>query len=300
MLRRSRESSLCGCAVLMSILPNDGDVSNARRYWRICVEQLTQVVVEEYALGVEGRPHAPEVVPARIEFGQFPGAARVYLAPVRSPLVAFEDFLDVPEVCFIGHTPVHMRGDIGRLALVSRAEPDVIGMHETALQREVDFELVPLDTLLNFGYYRARVLCRNVVLHLLEAHPAGCSEQAMAIVDLFDVGDRLPGDATDRLAEAGHQAAGLGEQPEDAVLQYNLIEAAPEAACGLRVCCFFDEFSLHPVCIREPVEFEVAVLLLVLFQVGDAVGQFCAEGLEMHTFGGYHAQLHLCDDPERS
>src|SRR5260370_2374103 len=192
MLRRSRESSLCGCAVLMSILPNDGDVSNARRYWRICVEQLTKVVGKKVDLGIEGLPHAPEVVPARIEFGQFPGAARVYLAPVRSTLVAFEDFLDVPEVCFIGHTAGHMRGDIGRLAPVSRAEPDVVGVHETALQREVDLELVPLDTLLNFGYYRARVLCRNVVLHLLEAHPAGRGEQAVAIVDLFDVGDIPP------------------------------------------------------------------------------------------------------------
>src|SRR5258708_20214128 len=99
MLRRSRESSLCGCAVLMSILPNDGDVSNARRYWRICVEQLTQVVVEKYALGIEGRPHPPEVVPARIEFGQLPGAAHLYLAPVRSPLAPFADFLPRPAVC---------------------------------------------------------------------------------------------------------------------------------------------------------------------------------------------------------
>src|SRR5260370_10224554 len=115
MLRRSREFSLCGCAVLMSILPNDGDVSNARRYWRICVEQLTQVVVEEYALGVEGRPHAPEVVPARIEFGQCPGAARVYLAPVRSPLVAFEDFLERPEGWFIGHSPGHMCGVVASM-----------------------------------------------------------------------------------------------------------------------------------------------------------------------------------------
>src|SRR5258708_35805074 len=234
MLRRSRESSLCGCAVLMAILPDDRDVSNARRYWRICVEQLTQVVVEKYALGIEGRPHAPEVVPARIEFGQLPGAAHVYLAPVRSPLVAFEDFLDVPEVCFIGHTPVHMRGDIGRLALVSRAEPDVVGVHETALQREVDLELVPLDTLLNFGYYRARVLCRNVVLHLLEAHPAGRGEQAVAIFDLFDVGGIPPPEAADWLAVVEPQAARLGDAPDPPVVQYKLFEHDPEATFGLK------------------------------------------------------------------
>src|SRR5215470_2733865 len=149
MLHRSRESSLCGCTVLM---PNDGGVSDSGRYWRVRVEQLTQVVVEKYALGIEGRPDAPEVVPARVEFGQLPCAARVYLAPVRPSLVAFEDLLDVPEVWFIGHTTVHMRGDVGRLALVSRAEPDVVGMHETALQREVDLELVALDTLLNLCY----------------------------------------------------------------------------------------------------------------------------------------------------
>ncbi len=44
----------------------------------------------------------------------------------------------------------------------------------------------------------------------------------------------------------------------------------------------------------------MAVLLLIALQVGDAVGKASAVGLEMHTFGGYHAQLEFRDDTERS
>ncbi len=33
----------------------------------------------------------------------------------------------------VGHATVHMNGNIGRLTLVGRAEPDIIAMHEAAL-----------------------------------------------------------------------------------------------------------------------------------------------------------------------
>jgi hypothetical protein len=37
---------------------------------RIRVERLTQVLVEEHALGVEGGPDTPEIAPARVERGK--------------------------------------------------------------------------------------------------------------------------------------------------------------------------------------------------------------------------------------
>ena len=98
---------------LVSIVPGYGDIGDSGRYRRVGVEQLAQVVVKEDALGIEGSPNAPEIVPTRVELGQISGAACVYLAPVRSSLVAFEDFFDMPEIGFIRHAAVHVYGDIG-------------------------------------------------------------------------------------------------------------------------------------------------------------------------------------------
>src|SRR6266851_464211 len=89
--------------------------------WRIRVEQLAQVVVEEHALGVEGGPDTPEIVPARVERGKMLRVLCVHLAPVRPSLVAPEDLFDMAEVWFILHTPVHMYCEISRIAPVGRA-----------------------------------------------------------------------------------------------------------------------------------------------------------------------------------
>src|SRR5713226_9207479 len=173
------------------VLSSGGNVGDIGRYRRIGVKQLAQVVVEEHALGVEGSADASEIVPARVERGQFRGGLRVHLAPVWSPLVAFEDLFDMLEIGLVGHTTVHMHGNVGRFALVGWAEPDIIGMYKTALQGEVNLKLIAFDTVLYLGYDRARVLSRDVILHLLEAHPARCRVEEMTIIDLVNVSNGL-------------------------------------------------------------------------------------------------------------
>src|SRR5205809_4217046 len=120
----------------------------------------------------------------------------MHLAPVRPPLVATEDLFDMAEVWLILHTPVHVHCQISRITLVGRAQPDIIGVDETTLQGEVDCETMPVDTILDLSYSRADMVRRNIILHLLEAHPTGCGEQAMAIVDLVNRSDSLRGELT--------------------------------------------------------------------------------------------------------
>src|SRR5713226_6829884 len=168
-----------------------------------------QVAIEKHALRVEFGPDTLEVLPARIVCAEFRGGSRVHLAPVRASLIAFEDLFDAVEIRLVGHAPVHMHGDIDRVALIGRTEPDIVGAHKTALYREVDSELVLLDACLYFGDDRLCMLCRNIVFHLLEAHQARRGKEAMTIVDLVDVGDGLRRDGTDRFAETGKEAARL-------------------------------------------------------------------------------------------
>src|SRR5260370_8485809 len=108
---------------LVSIVPGDGDIGDRGRYRRASVEQLAQVVVKEDALGIEGSPNTPEVVPTRVELGQISGAACVYLAPVWSSLVAFEDFFDMPEIGFIRHAALHFYTNIASIALFATSNP---------------------------------------------------------------------------------------------------------------------------------------------------------------------------------
>jgi len=141
-------------------------------YRGISIEQCSQVVIQEHTSGVERGADAPEIVPVGIERGQFLRRACVQLAPVRAALVAFEDLFDVGKIGLIGHTPVHMHGDVGRFALVGWTEPDIIAMHKAALEREVHRELVLLNTLLYLGNHGWGVFRRDVVLHLLKTHHA--------------------------------------------------------------------------------------------------------------------------------
>src|SRR5215831_3730913 len=106
----------------------------------------------------------------------------MHLAPVRSSLVAQEDLFDMAEVWFILHTPVHMHREISRITLVGRAQPDIVGVDETTLQRKLDRETIAIDAILDLGYGRAGIFRWDIILHLLEAHPAGRSKQAVAIV----------------------------------------------------------------------------------------------------------------------
>src|SRR5260370_1419327 len=111
-------------------------------------------------------------MPAWIKLSQFPGCARMHLAPVRASLVAFEDFLGMGEVVLVGHTLVHMYCEVTRLALIGRTEPDIIAMNETTLQWKMHPELVLFDTRLNlvddsYGMFR-----RAVLFHLPETHHA--------------------------------------------------------------------------------------------------------------------------------
>src|SRR5260370_35213806 len=115
--------------------------------WRIGAEQGTQVAVEKYALWIERGPDALEVMPARIERAQLCGSSCVHLAPVWATLVAFEDLFAVLEIRSIGHSPVHMHADIGRIALISRAQRDIVGLHKAALSREVNPEWIFVDNL---------------------------------------------------------------------------------------------------------------------------------------------------------
>ena len=157
--------------------------------WRIGAEQGAQVAVEKHSLWIERGPDALEVMPARIERAQLCGSSCVHLAPVWATLVAFEDLFDVLEIRSIGHSPVHMHGDISRIALISWAEPDIVGLHKAALYRKVNPELIFLDTLPYLVDDATQMLCRDIVFHLLEAHQARRSKHAIAIVNFVDVGD---------------------------------------------------------------------------------------------------------------
>src|SRR5947209_16414282 len=92
----------------------------------ISIENFAQVVIEENALGIERGADTPEIVPVRVERGQFWGCSCMHFAPMRTALVAFEDLLDMLKIGLVGYTAVHMHGNIGRVALVGRAEPDIV------------------------------------------------------------------------------------------------------------------------------------------------------------------------------
>ena len=109
-------------------------------------KQAAQVVVEEDAVRVEPRPHAQEIVPVGI--ARAPASRRSACASCpsadahrsagRSPRS--------PEILFVGHALVHVDGDVGRVAPIGRAEPDVVAAHEAALDGEMHAEAVLVDT----------------------------------------------------------------------------------------------------------------------------------------------------------
>src|SRR5256886_14571909 len=101
--------------------------------WRIGAEQGTQVVVEKHALWVERGSDSLEVIPARIERAQLCGGSCGPLAPGRGAPGAFGDLFGVLGIRSVGHSPVHMHGDISRNAVVNWAEPDIVGPHKAAL-----------------------------------------------------------------------------------------------------------------------------------------------------------------------
>src|SRR5690242_8415783 len=154
-------------------------------------KEFAQIIVEKDALRIERGTHAQKIVPVWIKFGQFSGGTSMHLTPVRSSLVALKDLFDSVEILTIRHATVHMNGYIGRRALIGRAEPDIVGMHEANLDGKMHFKLFLVDALLNRGNHFAGILHRDVILHLVEAHHAQRREEAMAIVRFINVSDSL-------------------------------------------------------------------------------------------------------------
>src|SRR5450755_222990 len=183
---------------------------------RVGIEERPQVTIKKETRWIERGPYAPEILPMRIERGQLLGGTCMHFAPVRPSVVAPEDSLDVLEICAVWHATVHMHGDIRRIALVCRAEPDVVAAHKTTLHRKMHAELLLVDALSDLVENVRQVLRGNVVLHLLEAHQARCGEEAVAGGGNIDVGNRLRRDMANRFAKSGEEAAGFREQPVDA------------------------------------------------------------------------------------
>src|SRR5713226_5905429 len=108
----------------------------------------------------------------------------MHLSPMWASAIALENLLKMLEIGFVRHPPVHMHSDIGRLALIGRTEPDVIGMDKTTPQWKMNLEAMLIDASLYLPQHCLHILCWNSVLHRLQAHHAGRYKQTMAIVDL--------------------------------------------------------------------------------------------------------------------
>src|SRR5579885_338230 len=274
--------------------------SVSRRYRFVSAEQATQIIIQKDSLGIERSPDAPEIMPAGIERCQAFGSLRVHFAPMRAALIALENFLHMLEIRLIGHASIHMHRNIGRLALIRRAEPDVIAVNEAALHWKMHSKLMLFNARLNLGNHSAEMLAWNVVFHLLKAHQAGRSEESMAIVHLVDGCNGLGRKLADGFAKARNQPTALRKHPIDTVLQHHLIECAPEVAAGGRRVSFIQEFRLHPLSIGKPEELKMAVLLLILLQVGNAVCQSLPMAPKPQPFGRHHAQRYPGNHAERS
>src|SRR5690242_21904457 len=102
-----------------------------------------------------------------------------------------------------------MRRDVGGVAAISRAQPDIVGAHEAALQRKMDAESLAIDAGSYLFQRLDELLGRQVVLHLLKAHEARRGEDLVAVVRFIQGSDDPRGDGTTSVREPGISAAGL-------------------------------------------------------------------------------------------
>jgi hypothetical protein len=117
------------------------------------------------------------------------------------------------------------------------------------------------------------VLSRQVILHLLEAHHTGCCKEPVAVIYLLNRRYGFPRYPGDGLGSLGYQTATLREQPVDPVLQYDLIDCTPQGSRACRRVGLIEKLDLRILGIGQPKKLEVAVVLFVALQVGEAIGQ---------------------------
>src|SRR5579863_9983952 len=146
-------------------------------------------------------------MPVRIQCCQARGSLCVNFTPVWTALIALKYLLDVVEVRAIRHALIHMHRDVGRIALVGRAEPDIVLMHEAALYRKMNGELLLFDSILNLAYHARKMFRGNVILHLLETHHARRGKEAMTVINLVNRSNAHGRDIADRLCQPWQQAA---------------------------------------------------------------------------------------------
>ena len=106
-------------------------MSCIRRHRTIGIKQSAQVIVKEETLRIKGSSNAAEIVPARIESCQPCCILGMHLSPMWASVIKLQNLLNMLEIGFVLHPLEHMHSDIGRLALIGRTEPDVIGMDKT-------------------------------------------------------------------------------------------------------------------------------------------------------------------------
>src|SRR5258708_16282326 len=154
----------------------------------------------------------------------------------------------------------------------------------------MDVEALVAQAVLNLAEHGWEVLGRDVVLHLLELARAWRSEEAMAVVRLGDRGDAPGRDTAHAARQWRRQSAQLRKYPVQAVLQQQLVERAEEIARGRGRVGLVEELRLYPGGVGQPKELEVAVLLLVAVEVGQAVAQPLAPAAEAQPLGRHHPQ----------
>src|SRR5215470_5641663 len=133
-------------------------------------KQGFQVWIQEDALRVELIPQPPEVLPPGVSCGQLGSRHRVQLTPMRSPFVPLEDFFDSSEILFVRHAAIHVNRDIAGVPARGRAQPDVIRMNKSALDRKMYLKPVSFDAMAYLAHRIREMLGRQVVFHFLEPH----------------------------------------------------------------------------------------------------------------------------------
>src|SRR5262249_48899341 len=97
------------------------------------LENAPQPAVLEHAVGVHLGLNAAEVLPARIKPGQLPWSNVLQLAPVRPTLMLAEDLIGRLEVFQVALVLERVHSHEHRVALVRRAEEDVVLPREANL-----------------------------------------------------------------------------------------------------------------------------------------------------------------------
>src|SRR5581483_6474749 len=113
----------------------------------------------------------------------------MHLSPMWTPIIALQNLLNMLEIGLVFHPPVHMHSDIGRLALIGRTEPDVIGMDKTTPQGKMNLKAIPMNASLYLTQRCLHLLYWNRVLHRLQGYHPWRYIQAMAIVYLMNRSD---------------------------------------------------------------------------------------------------------------